>query len=336
MVRLLIALTAFLIVLLVTGWPVAALAAALAVIFLPKLASGREARRRTATLEALEQWARRLADMLTASRALEDALEASARTAPPAITGQVGALARRLSARTGTETALRAFAADIDDPAGDRIAAALIIATSRRGRGAHAVLSALAEMLGRDVAARREIDAERAQHRTTVRWITVFILGFTIFAVLNWTYSAPYGTVAYQIVLAMVAGLYAAGPAWLHRLGTIPAPGRFPRSASAGPGFPAGPAPSRPLRSELGGAGEPVDHCRRRGGLLGVFLLVREAMPSRPAAGRRAGQARRGPGPPDGEQSTARPAVRRLGAAVPWLPVPSLTWPCSARTATRG
>ena len=111
-VRLLIALTAFLIVLLVTGWPVAALAAALAVIFLPKLASGREARRRTATLEALEQWARRLADMLTASRALEDALEASARSAPPAIAGQVGALARRLSARTGTETALRAFAAD--------------------------------------------------------------------------------------------------------------------------------------------------------------------------------------------------------------------------------
>jgi Flp pilus assembly protein TadB len=247
-VRLLIALTAFLIVLLVTGWPVAALAAALAVIFLPKLASGREARRRTATLEALEQWARRLADMLTASRALEDALEASARSAPPAIAGQVGALARRLSARTGTETALRAFAADIDDPAGDRIAAALIIATSRRGGGAHAVLSALAEMLGRDVAARREIDAERAQHRTTVRWITVFILGFTIFAVLNRAYSAPYGTVAGQIVLAMVAGLYAAGLAWLHRLGTIPAPGRF-LDPPAGPGFPGGPGavPAAPL-----------------------------------------------------------------------------------------
>ncbi len=242
--RLLIALAAASAVLLVTRWPVAAVAAALAVIFLPRLASGRAQRRRTATLEALEQWARRLADMLTASRALEDALEASARSAPPAIAGQVGALARRLAARTGTETALRAFAAEVDDPAGDRIAAALIIATSRRGRGAHAVLSSLAEMLGRDVAARREIDAERAQHRTTVRWITVFIIGFTIFAAANRAYSAPYGTVPGQIVLALVAGLYAAGLGWLHRLGSIPAPGRFldPPAGPGAAGQPAAPA----------------------------------------------------------------------------------------------
>ncbi len=241
-VRLLLALVAFLVVLLITRWPVAAIAAAAAVIFLPKLTSAREQRRRTATLEALEQWARRLADMLTASRALEDALEASARSAPAAIAGQVGALARRLAARAGTETALRAFAADIGDPAGDRIAAALIIATSRRGGGAHAVLSALAEMLGRDVAARREIDAERAQHRTTVRWITVFILAFTVFAVLNRNYSAPFGTVPGQIVLAVVAGLYAAGLGWLHRLGSIPAPGRFldPPAAPGAAGRPGG------------------------------------------------------------------------------------------------
>jgi Flp pilus assembly protein TadB len=247
-VRLPLALAAFLAALLVTRWPVAAVAAALAVIFLPKLTSSREQRRRTAMLEALEQWARRLADMLTASRALEDALEASARSAPPAIAGQVGALARRLSARTGTETALRAFAAEVGDPAGDRIAAALIIATSRRGGGAHAVLSALAEMLGRDVAARREIDAERAQHRTTVRWITVFIVGFTVFAVANHKYSAPYGTVPGQIVLALVAGLYAAGLTWLHRLGNIPAPGRF-LDPPAGPGAagPPGAVPAAPL-----------------------------------------------------------------------------------------
>jgi Flp pilus assembly protein TadB len=225
--RWLVALVAFLAVLAITRWPVAAVAAGAAVLFLPKLTSGRDQRRRTATLEALEQWARRLADMLTASRALEDALEASARTAPAAIAGQVGALARRLTARTGTETALRAFAADIDDPAGDRIAAALIIATIRRGAGAHAVLSALAEMLGRDVAARREIDAERAQHRTTVRWITIFVLAFTVFAVVNRSYSAPFGTVAGQIVLGLVVAMYALGLTWLHKLGNIAAPGRF-------------------------------------------------------------------------------------------------------------
>jgi hypothetical protein len=221
--RWLVAVAAFLAVLAITRWPVAAIAASAATIFLPRLTSTRQ------------QWSRRLADMLTASRGLEDALEASARTAPAAIARQVGALARRLAARAGTEAALRSFAAEIDDPAGDRIAAALIIATSRRGAGTRAVLSALAEMLSRDVAARREIEAERAQHRTTVKWITIFVCGFTVFAVLNRAYSAPFGTAAGQVVLALVAAMYAAALAWLHRLGSLPAPGRFLDPPAAAP-----------------------------------------------------------------------------------------------------
>jgi Flp pilus assembly protein TadB len=225
--RVALAILASLVMLAVTRWPVAALATAAAVIFVPKLTAAREARHRTAMLEGLEQWTRRLADMLTASRGLEDALEVSARTAPAAVAGPVTALARRLSARVGTEEALRAFAAELDDPAGDRIAAALIIATGQRGGAVHGVLSALAEILARDIAARREIEAERAQHRTTVRWIVAFIAGFTAFAIVNRSYSAPYGTLAGQIVLAVVALLYAAGLGWLHRLGAIPGPGRF-------------------------------------------------------------------------------------------------------------
>jgi Flp pilus assembly protein TadB len=214
-------------VLAITRWPVAGLAAGLAVIFLPRVLSTRGQRERTAKLEGLEQWTRRLSDMLTASRGLEEAIEASARSAPAAIAGPVAALAGRLSSRAGPEAALRAFAAEIDDPAGDRIAAALIIATGRRGGGVRDVLNALAVMIARDVAARREIEAERAQHRTTLRWIAVFIGGFTIFAVLNRSYSRPYGTIPGEFVLALVTGLYAAGLGWLYRLGTMPTPGRF-------------------------------------------------------------------------------------------------------------
>jgi Flp pilus assembly protein TadB len=211
-----------------TRWPVAALAIAAGVIFIPPVTTNRTARQRTALLDGLEQWTRRLADMLTASRGLQEALELSARTAPAAIAGPVAALARRLTARTGSEDALRAFAAEIGDPAGDRIAAALIIATGQRGTGSvRGVLTALAEILARDVAARREIEADRAQHRTTVRWIIVFVCGFTVFAIVNRTYSAPYGTLPGQAVLAFVALLYAAGLGWLHRLGAVPGPGRF-------------------------------------------------------------------------------------------------------------
>jgi Flp pilus assembly protein TadB len=229
-----------LVILAVTRWPVAALAATAGVIFVPKVTASRAARRRTAVLEGLEQWARRLSDLLAASRGLEDALAVSARTAPVAVAGPVTALARRLSARVGTEEALRAFAAEIDDPAGDRIAAALIIATGRRGGAVHGVLSTLADILSRDIAARREIEAERAQHRTTLRWIVVFVAGFTLFAIVNRSYSAPYGTLTGQTVLAVVALLYAAGLGWLHRLGNIPGPGRFldqqPQSHPAGAG----------------------------------------------------------------------------------------------------
>ena len=82
-------------------------------------------------------------------------------------------------------------------------------------------------MLARDVAARREIEAERAQHRTTVKWLTVFVLAFTAFAVLNRAYSAPFSTVPGQIVMALVTALYAGGLWWLNRLGMVPAPGRF-------------------------------------------------------------------------------------------------------------
>jgi Flp pilus assembly protein TadB len=225
--RLLIACAAGLVTLAITRWPVAMIAAVLAVLYLPRITSSRAAQRRAAMLEGLEQWTRRLSDMLTASRGLEDALEASARQAPTAIEPAVAALGRRLAARVAAETALRAFATDIGDPAGDRIAAALIIATGHRGGAVRDVLNSLAVMLARDVAARREIEADRAQHRTTVKWLTLFVLAFTVFAMLDRTYSAPFGTVPGQIVMAVVVGLYAGGLGWLHHLGSVPAPGRF-------------------------------------------------------------------------------------------------------------
>jgi Flp pilus assembly protein TadB len=232
--RLLIAAGTGVATLALTRWPVAMIAAALAVLFLPPIISSRPAERQAAVLEGLEQWTRRLSDMLTASRGLEEALETSARHAPAAIEPAVSALGRRIAARSGIEEALRAFAADIDDPAGDRIAAALIIATGHRGGAVRDVLSALALTLARDVAARREIEADRAQHRTTVKWLALFVLGFTVFAVLNRSYSLPYGSVTGQEVMGLVIALYAGGLLWLHHLGSLPVPGRFLSAAGTG------------------------------------------------------------------------------------------------------
>jgi Flp pilus assembly protein TadB len=241
--RVLIAIVVGLVALLVSGWPVLGLAAAAAIILLPRLSSSRAARRRTAVLEGLEQWARRLSDLLSASRGLEDALEVSARSAPEVIAAPVTSLARGLAARTGSDAALRAFADEIDDPAGDRIVAALIIATGRRGGAVGEVLRTLAEQLGRDVASRRDIDAERAEHRTTLKWIVGIVIAFTIFCVLNRSFSAPFGTPLGELVLAVIATLYIVGLSWLARLGNIGVPARFLVGSPARPTAAASSAP---------------------------------------------------------------------------------------------
>jgi Flp pilus assembly protein TadB len=269
--RMLIAFAIGLVTLVITRWPVAMIAAVLGVLYVPRLTSSRVSQRRAAVLEGLEQWTRRLSDMLMASRGLEDALEASARRAPAAIAPAVSALGRRLAARVGTEAALRAFAADVGDPAGDRIAAALIIATGRRGGAVRDVLCSLAAMLARDVAARREIEADRAQHRTTVKWLTFFVLGFTVFAMLNKSYSAPFDTVPGQVVMALVVALYAGGLGWLHHLGSVPAAGRFLAPCAASPVTPGSrrarraSRPARPGSSRARASGRRARSTARRG-----------------------------------------------------------------------
>jgi Flp pilus assembly protein TadB len=202
-------------------WPVAAVAIAVAVFALPKVMTRRAATERILKLEALEQWTRRLADLLTAGRALEQALEHSAtRNVPPPIAAPVTALARRLRVvRMSTEDSLRLFADELDDAVGDRIAAALILVARRRGKGASAVLQQLAELVAKDVSDRREVEAARAEHRTTMRWIIGILAGFGALALLQKQYVEPFGTPLGQVVLAVVTLFYAVTLAWLHRLG---------------------------------------------------------------------------------------------------------------------
>ncbi|KAA9374860.1 hypothetical protein F5972_30125 [Microbispora cellulosiformans] len=210
-----------------TGWPIAALGAAVGAVTLPRMLSARDSGRRIERLEALQTWTRHLADVLGGSAGIEEALQSSADNPPPAIAPEVRALARRLAYRTPTEHALRAFADDLNDPTGDVIAAALILACRARGKGLREVLQGLARTVAKDVAARREIDAERATHRTTARWVIGALLGYTAFALVNRAYVAPFGTVGGQLVLGIVIALYAGAFMWLHRLTRAPKGHRF-------------------------------------------------------------------------------------------------------------
>jgi Flp pilus assembly protein TadB len=232
-------------------WPVAALAAAAGAYVLPRLLSGREPQLRITRLDALEQWARRLAEVLGASRGLEQTLIDSVRVTPDPVRAEVGVLADRLANRGNPEQALRAFAADLDDPVGDLISAALILAARRRGPGARAALAALADAVAQEVHLRREVEAERASLRTTLLVIVISVVGLSVLFMTSRTLAAPFGTPMGQLVMAAVASLYGLGLWWMHRLTLLTTGARF---LSKSREFPKTQPPSG-ANPSIGGAG---------------------------------------------------------------------------------
>ncbi len=212
----------------VTGWPALGLGAAAAVIALPAMAgAGAQAEEDIDRVEAVEEWIRRLADVLAIGVGLEQAIQTAARTAPAPIVDDVATLSARIAARTPTETALRRFADDLDDPSADLVVAALILASRRRGPGVAAALTAIADSVGEEVAARRRIEADRAKPRTTARAVTVITMAIIAAGLLNRTYTGPYGTFLGQVVLAATLGFFGAALWWMHSMTRSVQPARI-------------------------------------------------------------------------------------------------------------
>lgn len=211
---------------LATGWPVAAGITAVTVAGLPVLLStGRTAQAAIDRVEAVQEWTRRLADVLAIGVGLEQAIATTVRTCPDAVRNEVTALAARLDARWPTEAAVRAFADDLDDATGDLVAAALILGARRRGPGLSRVLTAVADSVAEEVATRRRVEAERAKPRATARAVTVITLAVIAVGALNGTYLRPYGIPLGQLVLAAISGGFVAALVWMRALTlTPPAP----------------------------------------------------------------------------------------------------------------
>ena len=208
----------------VSGWPVAGAIVTVTIIGLPiLLGTGSAAARSIARIEAVEEWTRRVADVLVAGVGLEQALAASVATCPEPIRPEVGALCARLSARWTPEQALRAFADDVDDGAADLVAAALVLGSRRRGPGLARVLTSVADSVAEDVVVRRKVEAERAKPRATARAVTLITLAVVAFGALNGTYLAPYASGLGQLVLAVIAAGFVACLAWMRAL-TLSAP----------------------------------------------------------------------------------------------------------------
>ncbi|GAA4719610.1 Flp pilus assembly protein TadB [Promicromonospora umidemergens] len=204
----LVGLAAGVVVYLITGWLVALVIGPVAGIGLPILLASGDGGSTVKKLEALEEWVRSLAGVLTVGVGLEEALRMTLRSVPDAIRPEVTTLVARLRARWGTEAALRAFADDLDDATGDVVSASLILGARRRGAGLASVLESTAQSVADDVRARREIEAERAGPRSTARWVT--IITACVLGVLAFTgdYIEPYSTPIGQLLITLFLAAY--------------------------------------------------------------------------------------------------------------------------------
>jgi len=209
-----------------TNWPVAAVAVAAGIVVLPRMLGQRGNRDLIETLDGLAEWARRLTDVLSSGvGGLDNAITTSARTAPPAIAEHVTALVVRTRTR-GLEPALRAFAQDINHPAAHRIIASLILRARSGGHGLVTVLDGLAASLREEAAMRRQIEADRAKARTSIRMLIGIIAALAVGLVaFSENYLEPFATVAGQMWMAVVVALLGGGLAWM---GVLTKPAREP------------------------------------------------------------------------------------------------------------
>jgi tight adherence protein B len=208
-------------VLLLTGWPVAGIAVAAAIIFVPSVLGGdKAAKQLIAKSEALADWTRRLADLISSGAAgsTRDALVRSLTSAPDPIAGEVRQLVSRMGPQ-GMEPALRRFAAEVNDPAADKISGVLILRERNGGPGLADVLTGLAVDLDDRSRMIREVEAERSKPRSNMRTIVVvtglLIAGMILFAR---TFLSGYSSVFGQIMLVAVAAVFAFALRWMKNL----------------------------------------------------------------------------------------------------------------------
>jgi Flp pilus assembly protein TadB len=225
----LIALVGGVIVLLATRWVVAGVGLALLILFWQKLSGGGGGERAAISrLEGLATWTESLRDTIAGAVGLEQAIPASLRAAAPALREPLLRLVDRLHTRMPLPDALRRFADDINDPSADLILAALIINARLRGPGLRDLLSALSTAVREELDMRRRIEAQRRSTRFSAMFVVGFSVGVAaLLAIFNHNFVKVYDTLNGQLVLLVIAGLYAAGFFWLTRLARFDVPERI-------------------------------------------------------------------------------------------------------------
>lgn len=220
---LLIGAAAGLLLWLLTGYFVAVLALPALALIAPRLIPRSTGKSTISRLTAMEEWTRSLTGLLGAGGGIEQTIIASRSSAPEALREEIGMLAARLQAGIPIERALETFGDDLDDPTGDLLTGSLILGTRRRGPGLARLLDGTAQTISDDVAARRQIEADRAKPRANARLIAA--IGIIVIVgqfVLNPAYVEPYKTPLGQVILIFLVAVFLAGLWWMNLVSREP------------------------------------------------------------------------------------------------------------------
>jgi len=216
------------VVVVVTGWPVLGISAALAGWWLPTAWAARgRAQREQAVVEAVATWAEQLRDTMSAASGLEHAVTATARLANGPLAPSLTRLAERLDHEPLT-AAVRGFADEVRHPSADFVAAALITATEHEARDVATLLGHLAVSARDEARLRRRVWVGRARTRSASRLIAgVVVVVVAGLQLLNPAYLDPYTDATGQVVLAGILGVFTGAFVAMERLSRFGLPERF-------------------------------------------------------------------------------------------------------------
>ena len=213
---------------LVTGWPVMGPIGGLAAYGVPRLLRQTSGAVSIAKIEAIATWTEMLQGTLAASAGLGQAILATADLSPDVIRPATELLAAQIRAGIHPRDALLQFSEELGDPCADRVVCSLLLAFSSRAQRLGDLLQALAESTREEVALRLRIETSRASIRSGVRTVVVFSVAFAgLLSLFARSYLAPFGTAVGQLILLLVAALYAGGLILMVSMARPPAPVRL-------------------------------------------------------------------------------------------------------------
>jgi Flp pilus assembly protein TadB len=213
--------------LVLTRWPIAAVAGGGLGWAIAGMSSRKQRREVDKRTEAIALWAEMLRDAIGTARGVEGVLVATAATTPLPIRGEVQTMARRLQ-HESLDAVLDDLATDLDHPIGDLVVTALRLTSTAGGRQVRDVLSNLAAAAYAEAESRRRVEVARERPRAAMRYTAIIIGGFVaLLVVFSRKYLEPYDSARGQVVLVVVGFYWSAGFWWMHRMGRVAPVERF-------------------------------------------------------------------------------------------------------------